>query len=339
MAESAVGLWAPEHSASLEENFGDGCAMTRTVGTVALATETLLGGRQVVNLAHSSVEKDVPETDELTVGFRVRVHGSTEGSAYDLIQFLDIAGGVIANVRLTGTDALQFRRGTEVLASGGVLPSNAYAYLQVSIRVHDSTGAFRVRLGGSTVMSADNVDTKNTAGGNITRIRLTGAGAGDLASRAVRLTDFYCVPTFDSFQGPLTVTYHEPVYTISADAATSGSGDAHEMVDDVLADGDATYNTYSADGDTNLYQYDDPEITGPVRMVALFTTAKLPESGSAQIAHTLSLDTEYEGDPVDAGDTVYRTSGTAWLTDPSTDAAWDASTVSGLIAGPRLKNP
>lgn len=148
---------------------------TLQVGTVAInATAGRRGGGGLLAPNNSNSASNVTKTlsasiASVVVGFAFK-YFSASTSNLTILRLLD-AGTLQLEIRLNIDGTLSITRNGTVLGTSSVsLNSGSYRYLELKATIHDTLGSYELRLGGVNILSATNVDTKNTANASINQV-------------------------------------------------------------------------------------------------------------------------------------------------------------------------
>lgn len=152
--------------------------------------------------------------------------GALAGGA-PLIFYSDAGVTLHVAIRVETTGAITVLRAATTTGGGGtvlgasatgvILGTSVWQYLEAKVTLHDTTGSAEVKVDGTTVLTLTNVDTKNA--GTKTVFDTIGA---DAVTAGGSLDDFYCCnasgTTNNDFLGPVKIEVLQP----SADGASSG---------------------------------------------------------------------------------------------------------------------
>jgi hypothetical protein len=252
------------------------------------------------------------------------------------------ASSCIFATRLTGTSQVWFRlntdgtvsamRGTTVLGTSTfAISPGAAAYLEFKVTVSNTVGVVQYRVEG--VLDATlNLSSQDTNNGGATdawnEIKL-GSLTNTSGGFTIDYDDLYCADGSGSynndFYGPARV---DSILTNavgnSNQSTPSGGGDRYLMVDEAAADGDTTYNTFTAVNDKDTYGMAAHPVSGAtVFAVQLNTWTKKADAGVALAKGVLRMGgTDYDhataqAPPVDYQDLMF---------------VWDRSPVDGTSA-------
>lgn len=229
-------------------------------------------------------------------------------------------------VRVKADGALEVTRNTTVLgtSSAGVVSAATYFFLELKATIHDTTGAYEVRVNGANVLSGTGADTRNGGTGVITQVNVNSAVAN------MRLDDFYICDTSGSanndFLGDVRVDAYLPNGNGNSSQFTGSDADSTDnylLVDDSAPDGDSTYVQSSTSGHKDTYTFADMTHTpSTIHGVQINMTAKKDDAGSRSIASV----TRSGGSDTDGTTQALSTSYIDYLQiveqDPNTSAAW-----------------
>lgn len=171
----------------------------------------------------------VSESDTVTIGFAWKISSISSNRTVASLRS-DAAATQHLTIVATSTGAIEIRRGTvsgTVLATTatGLIAINTWNYLELQAKLHDTTGFVTLRLNGTQVATATNVDTKN-AGTKTTFDSVQLAGATGIADT---FDDLYLITgadgTFQGVQryGSTVSVLHEPFDNLSAWTIPAGS--------------------------------------------------------------------------------------------------------------------
>lgn len=245
------------------------------------------------------------------VGAAVRFYGYSNGNPVMLLGFYEVGNGFHVGVWIDSTGHLLVRRGTTTLdTSTYIPPTSDFVYVEFKATVHDSTGAYELRIDGTDILSDTGVDTRNGGTGIVDRINFSGGvNSGDGAVFAYAIDDIYMCDSVDSgiggipnddFLGDVRVESRLP----SGNGATSNllgsdgnSTDNYQLVDEVPPNGDTDYVESGTVGEKDTYAYGDLSAsTGTVFGIQLLPYARRTDAGARSICTIARLSaTEVDG--------------------------------------------
>ena len=157
---------------------------------------------------------------------------------------------IVFKVDATGHVIIQ-RYATVLATSEGTWDWNNWHYVEVKVTVHDTAGAFEVRVDGVTAISGTDVDTRyggTTGICNILQLRGSACYHDDL---------YVCDSsgaTCNDFLGPVRVLQLLPNAAGDDTDFTPSTGSNYQNVDESpTPDGDTTYNASATSGHRDLY--------------------------------------------------------------------------------------
>ena len=260
--------------------------------------------RLATNASGFGASKNTPALATYITGFAMMQTG-TVTSPY---QFCVIKEGTTAHLIFqysVSSGILEVFRGSTSFLLGSVsvsIPKNIWIYVEIRATIHDTLGAIEIRLNGSStsVLSLTNIDTRNAGTGVITAINL---GSLNGSSQSfTKYDDWYiCDMTGtinNDFLGDVRVNTLIPNGDGALTQLTTtfpATPTTHfDKVDDILHDGDATYNEGSVDNAIDLFTLDDLPVFGaPTTIHGIQTqiVAKKLHAGAKSLQERLRVDT------------------------------------------------
>jgi hypothetical protein len=260
------------------------------------------------------------------------------GAGIGVMNFYDSASAVQCSVCIAADGSVSVRRGTaNVLATSavGVFTGSAWHYLECEVIVSDTVGRMTVWLNGVQIVTASGVDTKASASiGTFSSVRLSVVGSG---SNGLLLDDLYACD--DAVRlGESRVETLSPTADSGTQQWTPSTGSAnYAMVDELPTNAGTDYVAAATAGLVDKYVMADlssvPNAIHGVKSTMFaakddLTTraARLNLTSGATTANGAAL-------PLT---TSYQWQDDLYLLDPNTAAAWTASGVNALQAGPEV---
>jgi hypothetical protein len=176
-------------------------------------------------------------------------------------------------------------RGSSTLAStsGSVITAGInYYYIELKVVLHDTTGSYELRVNGTTLLSATNIDTKNagtkTVIDSVQYCTLTGT-AGPIWD------DVYICngagATNNDFLGDIAIETLYPNGAGSSTQWTPSSGANYAAVDETGVPNTTDYVTSSTAGQKDTYTFDDlTRTSGTVKGVQVSSYAHNGDTGT-----------------------------------------------------------
>jgi len=248
-----------------------------------------------------------------TVGFAYQPYGYSNGQPVLICGFYESSGTILhVGLWMDSSGHLLVRRGTgtTLATSTYIAPTGAFLYFEFKATVHDTAGAYEVRVNGTNVLSGTGADTRNAGAGVVDRIQFSGGiGMGDGAEITYALDDVYMCDSVDSgisgipnntFLGDVRVQALLP----SGNGATSNlvgsdgnSTDNYLLVDEDPPNDDTDYVESATVGQKDTYAYGDLSASsGTVYGVQLCPYARRTDAGARSIATVARLSsTEVDG--------------------------------------------
>jgi len=266
------------------------------------------------------------------VGFAYRPVVSGD---YDVVGFYD-AGTVQLTLYYNTDRTLSVKRGSTVLGTSVVaLTLNAYQYVEFKATIHNSTGAYEVRLNSVNILSGSGADTQNT--GNATANQLM----ANSPFNNYTFDDMYlCDGTGSSnndFLGDVKVTTLYPSGAGNSTQWTPSAGSNYQCVDESQANGDTDYVSSATATQRDTYAYGDLTGSPTVHAVCLAMHARKDDAGARQIKPVVRhSSTDYDGTAISLA-TSYANHRQYYDVNPGTSVAWTASDVNGAEFGVKLE--
>ena len=271
------------------------------------------------------------------VAFRVNALGPTNS----IILLRDAGTAQLSVYSNTSGNLVVYRGGTIIATStSSVLSVDVWYYLEFKATINNTTGAYEVRLNGSTVtgLSATGVNTRQTANNYANEIMLSqGNASGN------RFDDLYVCDssgsTNNDFLGDVRVDTIMPTADGSATDFTPSTGtDNYAMVDDATPDSDSTYVSSSTVNHTDLYTFADLQsLTGSIFGIQTVLWGRKDDAGVRSVAPAIKTGaTTAVGDDF-ALAASYSYNLQVMETNPAnSDAAWTISDVNNSEFGFRV---
>lgn len=222
--------------------------------------------------------------------------------------------------------------------SGARLRAGVWAYIEVKVKIHGSTGTVDVKVNGVSVLSLTSQNTDNQSTLQATKVGLVSSSAG---GDTCTFDDFYVCDKSGSnnttFLGPQKVTTLFP----SGDHGTNqwtatGAGTTHaDRVTDNPHDSSTTYLSDATSNDTEEFDYANTgsEVTSikGVQINTVFET----DSGSAFSVKNRTNSGGIASDSAGFAGTngTYTTASTVNETDPNTSALWTKTNLDASLFG------
>ena len=280
------------------------------------------------------VEVALDAQDTWTIGFAYK----TSTSMGDVANLLDIKYGSSIELRLRRNAAdLQMIRGSSTVigTASGALTSNTWHYIEVEFTIHNSAGAWEIRVNGAMVASASGVDTLAT-------FPTVDTFAFNADNNGASLDDIYiCDPSGSlntTFLGAIKI---EAIYPDGDDTSqwSPDSGTTnYTQVDETTPDDDTSYVEADASDKKDLYTYDTLSVSSDdIRGVMVNTDVRLDSAGAETLITVCkSGATESDDGGVSISDTSYGTVTRVVELDPNTSSQWTVSGVNAALFGIKM---
>lgn len=277
------------------------------------------------------------------------LQSATNAAARDLVTFCDSGNTAQFGLGINTSNKLIVWRGTPstVVATSttATITNSQWYYLEIQATIHNTTGAYEVRLNGAQVadLTATGVNTRNTSNNQTTGI-LIGA-VNSSPTGFFYWDDVYITDTSGGsntgFLGECRVQTIVPTGAGASAQFTASAGSNWQNVDEIGASGAADntdYNSSSTAGHVDSLAITSTSITGSPTIygIALCMTARKDDVGTRTMRTRLKSSSAVSTGTTQTLLASYYTYRTAHLTDPNTSAAWTASGVNAMELGYEL---
>lgn len=271
------------------------------------------------------------------IGFALYINNSGI-AAGGIVNFL-LAGTTQCDLRYTSTGQLQVtRNGTVLGTSTFQMLTFVWYYIEISVTINGSTGAFDVHVNGTSVLSASGVNTAN-AGGTTTDSLKIGCTTGQ--GQNLNFDDLYILNTSgaanNTFLGDSRIVTQVPNSDGTHTAWTPSSGtNRYSRVNEIPPDGDSSYIFDSTPGDENTFGFPATTIsgTGVVAAVQVNMCARKDDVTTRSIEDLChSGGSDFAGANIYALITTYLIYRQIRETDPATGLAWTLAGVNAAQFG------
>jgi len=274
-----------------------------------------------------------------TFVFGCAIQISTLLTGKPIVAFKD-AGTAQLEIQMNSDGTLNVtRNGTVLGTSGASITAGNYHYIEFKATINDTTGSYELRLDGVNILSASNVDTKNTANTSINSVTL-GASSGTLGALVTyKYDDFYILDTTGSapnnnFLGDVRIDSIYPSADGNYTQWTTSTGSTHYTLVDETAPNGTDYVYDGTTGNKDSYSMQDvPALTAQtIYGVKVKAAALKDDAGSRTLkvgARSSTTDSVSSAQAITTSQLYY------WHileTNPATSAAWTESAVNAMEA-------
>lgn len=321
-------------------------------GTVGAhySTDNPRTGPHCVRLNATPFYRDFTTTEEddgMFVGLGILV-GENQTTTFKFIQLFE-AQGATEHIWLEcngSSRGYRVKRGdgtTLIDVLPNVLVRETWHYVELGVKIHDSTGSVELRQDGATIAIVTGIDTKNGGSdGLIDRVQFLGPGIQEFRIDDVYVNNEQGSAPDNTFWGD---TRHFPIYpngngNYSQLLGSDGNSvNNYQQVDEVGAASTADYNASATDGDKDTYTFEDlPVSVGTVRAVEIRINAEKSDVGNKAIRTVVRrAGTDVFGDDIVLAedDAPYRQ---VYAQDPVAAAAWAISNVNATEIGAEVQD-
>lgn len=198
--------------------------------------------------------------DVVIVGFAVRYEGALSGDNTGGKGLIVLYGDTFVTQHITmgvaADGSIVVRRGAATgtslgASAAGVIALNVWNYIELKVKLHDTTGTVDVHVNGASVISATGLDTKN--GGTAAVFDTVEFGGGGV-SATTRMRDIYICNEVGSvnnnFRGDCRVSVVLPDADSTPEEFTLSTGtNSSALIDETTPNGDTDYIESDIDGE------------------------------------------------------------------------------------------
>lgn len=306
-------------------------------------TNIVSGGRfgnclRLVNDSNPNMGGSVRKTVSLTTGCVGFAFNTTGGTVTDGWGPLRIIEGSTVHLLVAASSSspqvLSVYRGTTLLGTGTIsFPLNTWVYVEFSFTIHDSAGAYELKINEVSSVSATGVDTKNGGTGTVDTIELK-------SPPATAYYDDVYIKSDTTFLGDCRVERLLPSGNGNSSSWVGSDGnstDNYALVDETSPNGDTDYVKSTTLNAVDSYALADlATASGTVHGVQYLAYLRKDDAGSRSAAPLVRIgSTDYPGTAVALGNSyVYLRE--VKETSPATATAWTISEINGMEYGAKV---
>lgn len=297
------------------------------------------GAMQISNNASQVMTKVLGAAKSTLIFGAAFLHNAVPNANYELIRFRDGATDQVSLV-FESTGKLSVRRGTAggtVLATSTNALTSGFHYIEFKATLHNTTGAFEVRVDGSLMagLSATGVDTTSTANNSADTLLLGTVSGSGLTQT---YDDLYVCDdqgsAANNFLGDCRIDPQYPTSDGANQTWTPSTGTTHYTLVDETTPNTTDYVESSTAGQKDTYGMGDITHT-PLSIIGVqVNIAALKDDAGARSIKpvTRSGGTDYSGteQALSTAQVYYRE---IRETDPATSAAWTKTGVNAAEFG------
>lgn len=230
-----------------------------------------------------------------------------------------------------------YRNNTLLGTSSASVEAAAWHYLQIKTVINDTTGSYEVRLDDVNILSASNVDTKDTANASVNQIYLGIESTS--GNPTVKVDDFYILNTSGSapnnnFLGDVRIDAIYPSSDGNYTQWTPSTGVNHYAVVDESTPNTTDYVSDATNGNKDSYGMTNvPALTAQTIYGVMVRAAALKDDAGARSlkvgVRSSTTDSLSSAQAITTSQLYYNN---IHETDPATAAAWTESGVNALEA-------
>lgn len=294
----------------------------------------------VPNFGGGYVSKAFPAAQTVILGVAFNANW-TPSDYCPMIAFRDGSTPQVT-MRLNNSGTLTFTRwwsNQTVLGTTPAIPLGAFTYIEIKVKIHDTTGTLEVRFNGNPtpVLNLTGLNTRASSNNLVDSLYL-GASEGNsngsgVASRYTDFADLYLLndsggTPWNNFLGDVRTDTRKVIAAGASSGWTTGptpGGTNYQMVDDATPNADTDYIETLA-GATDLYEVEDaPVAGGTIYGIQMCWSMKKTDAGSCIVAPVVRQGTTPLAGPTQNPGTEYVYHTQIHATNPHTGLAWAES--------------
>lgn len=282
--------------------------------------------------------------DTWTVGFGLLY--MSLGSEQEIFRWRD-STTVQCSLTILPNGELAFWRGTFGInvklgtTSGAKLKAGVWSYVEVKVKVHNTTGTVDIHVNGSSVLSLSSQNTRQGSNNQATNFIMLGSSTG--ADR-VTFDDLYICDNQGSnnttFLSPQKVTMIAPTGDNGTNQwSPTGAGTTHaDRVKENPHDSNTTYLSETVSGNTEEFDYANTgSEVASIKGVQQNTVFETDDASPFSVNnHVKSGATTLDDGGAAGTNGTYTTSPFLVETDPNTSALWTKSNLDAALFGVKL---
>lgn len=277
---------------------------------------------------------------ELYVQFRVyAITGGGSGYGAGALQFLDNNLSSVGIFVLNPNVALSYhlRYTSTPVGTGGALPQNEWALVELYIKPANSGGIVTCKLNGVQVFTFTG-DTTD-AGENVRYLRFGNfysSGYTEMYIDDIIVNDASGAVN-NSWPGGAAIYALIPNGAGTTTELTPSAGANYECVDDIPPDDDTSYVESYVQDEIDTYAMSPSVGAGTIGAVQWLCRAKANSAGTTEVARVLRVNgTDYVGSDIGVGES-YGYAKEILESNPDDSAAWESADLDALEAGLKVR--
>lgn len=272
----------------------------------------------------------------IAIGFAFNP-SSAPNTARNIARLLDSGSNQLEIKYNTDATLSISRNGTVLGTSAATVDVDSYQYLELKATIHDTTGSYELRKNGVNILSATNVDTKNTANASVNQVSI-GMDGNSLNTITWKYDDFYVLNTSGSsnndFLGDIRVDAIYPnADGTHTDWTPSTGTDHYTLVDDITPNTSDYVSSGTAGQKDSFNMASPPALASEVIFgVRVKVAALKDDAGSRSIKVGVRSGTTESVSAAQALSTSQLYYSSIHEVDPDTGTAWTPSGIDNLQA-------
>lgn len=326
--------WTPDYINALNLAFGSNAWSSSILSASSgIVTDT---GRQMVAFVNNEFMRrtTAASLSEFSFGFKTKVVAFGGGGTLAGVQNASFTNPLHFDVNGSGLIRLM-RQATPLATLITLMPTGTPITIELTAKIHATTGNFRVYVNGVLEGEDNNIDTEGTGTGGVPHFFINGLNTG--FTHGTRFCDIYYIARtgITDVLGPGRVWIPMPTAEGSIIEWTPSTGSNNAAtIDEVPADG-ADYNETSTIPHTDEFEVQDMATLGAIgtpRLYVPWGMTWLPGGGSTKLELGLvsGATTDYSAARAISSSSYGTVCGKGYRSDPDGDIAWTEAAIAAL---------
>lgn len=273
----------------------------------------------------------IPNTTEIVFGFNFKM----AVIGFERLIFTREGGTNNVGIVVNADGSLRIERTATTLSTSatGVVTNDIWHYIELKVKIDNSTGSYDLTVDGVSVTSGSGVDTQNSTNAWTDEILFRGR-----ATTTVQIDDFYILDTasgtHNDFLGAQVVISGFPDGDDTANFTRSAGSSNYLLVDDDPHDTDTTYVESGTSTTKDLYDYATIGTLTDIKCVQVSTFVRETDGSDFTLITPVKSNTTESDDSSQAiAGTTFESLTRLLELDPDTSAAWTDTNIDAAKFG------
>lgn len=283
------------------------------------------------NTTGDNLSISIPNTAEIIFGFNYKMNSL----GFERLIFTREGGTNNIGIVQNADGSLRIERTATTLSTSaaGVITADTWHYIELKVKINNSTGSYDLKVDGVSVTSGSGVDTQNSTNAWTDEIFFRGR-----VLTTVGIDDLYILETVTSpnnvFLGPQIVSTTFADGDDTANFTRSAGGSNYLLVDDDPHDTDTTYVESGTSTTKDLYDYATIGTLTDIKCVQVSTFVRETDGTDFTLITPVKSNVTETDDSAQAiAGTTYESLQRLLENDPDTGVAWVDSGINAAKFG------